>query len=116
MLFWLVATAAFAAGTEEPIVLGEVRWDVDGDGRSDRIVIRLVSPRVVPWMATERLEGKLVVTVKRASGQRTDTDISALIGRDVAVYDFQDGSVVVRDYNHDGRLDFNVGQQCADGA
>jgi hypothetical protein len=94
------------------IVLSEGKVRVQGYRRPARIVATLVAAQRVKHMTLDAHVGRLVVTVALEGKQPRVTNISDLIGR--PEMEFIDGSfdVVFADYNHDGQLDFNLGQEC----
>lgn len=94
---------------EAPVVLTEARRDLDGDGRADRLAVRMREGRryedTEPWCGRgEKHEGELALRVELARGPRSTVPLGEGFFRAGA------WSVVFADYNGDGRPDFNLGR------
>ena len=101
-------------------VISETACDIDGDGVAERIQIVLVSgKRYVdnPYCGGgEKWEGQFVVRVRTRTGRlRRETPLNRLfdpgVDKPMSLFFWTPKfRLVVHDYNHDGRMDFNLGQ------
>jgi len=77
-----------------------------------RLALKLLDAKPITWMGSEGHEGRLVAAVKLGRNAWVETDISDLIGEPRMSFIDDSWDIGFADYNHDGRLDFNVGEQC----
>ncbi len=116
----LASCAAPFAATNDcpPVVLGRAVQDFNGDGRNDVLsLVWMGGRRFVDedlWCgAGEKYTGQFVFRVAFAGGATVDTTFESLGLNDVfeffRAWSDQPWPIVTADYNHDGRLDFNVG-------
>ena len=117
-LFSLLALLSVGyARAEEPlpVTLTEVRVDVNGDGLPDIVSIRMTAGRrtndAEPWCGMgDKYEGTFVVSVN-ILGVETVTELNSLYPPRTTLWFWAaPWSLAVSDYNHDGLIDFNLGQ------
>jgi hypothetical protein len=102
-----------------PVVAKVVR-DFNADGRPDALTIELVSgKRYVDeelWCGSgDKYEGEFAVVVTLAGGKTVRHSLRELFGWDdspttTLFFPAKEWPIVLADYNHDGQLDFNLGQ------
>lgn len=102
--------AAASPAQEEQLRVASAAHDFDGDGRTDTLAVMMLDGRryddTAAWCGRgEKFEGRFAVEVRPAAG---DTTRFAL--RDYSFFRDRGDGVVLEDYDHDGRADFNLGQ------
>lgn len=115
-----LTTGLLREAASEPRVVTQAFADLDGDGRTDAIAVRMVSGRryvdETPWCGmsfggTPKYEGRFVLSVTLAGRGPVDTDLNALFGESGAMWFYDDAwPIVFRDLNSDGRPEFSLGQ------
>jgi hypothetical protein len=83
-----------------------------GRNQAARLALKLVGAKPITWMGFEAHEGRLVAAVKLGRKAWVETDIGDLIDEPTMSFIDDPWDIAFADYNHDGRLDFNVGKQC----
>lgn len=91
-------------------ILAEAVRDFDEDGQGDTLAVVMVRGRryddTSVWCGRgEKYEGEFVVTVRSAGGAATAFPLD-----DYEFFRAGEWDIVFADYDHDGRLDFNLGQ------
>jgi hypothetical protein len=81
-------------------------------GQPARVVIKLVDATSIGWMERDGHEGRVVAAVRLGRKPWVETDIGKLAGQSRMMFLDDEWDIVFADYNHDGRPDFNLGQQC----
>lgn len=109
-----------AARASDPAIVTQALVDLDGDGRLDRIELRMVSGRRYvderPWCGASqrgepKYEGRFALRVAPGGGRPIETDLNALFGESGDLWFYADAwQIAFRDYNRDGWLEFSLGQ------
>ncbi len=126
--WWEVATAwsnevsvEVAASDVGPLAIGRAAADFDHDGRADELSLLWLEGRHFDdedlWCGMgEKFEGKFAFRVAFADGRVVDTPLEAM-GPDLSEGIWfrscdkdRPHAIVTADYNHNGNIDFNVGQ------
>ena len=109
-----------AAYASEPVIVTQALADLDGNGRLDRIELRMVSGRRYvdekPWCGmsqggTPKYEGRFILRITPAGRRPVDTDLNALFGENGDMWFYANAwPIIFWDYNGDGRVEFSLGQ------
>ena len=111
MTVLLLGALLLTLAQPKAITLSEVAFRV-GRNQPARLVLKLLNAKPIMWMGSEAHEGRLLAAVKIGRNAWVETDISELIGEPAMTFIDDSWDIAIADYNHDGRLDFNVGEQC----
>ncbi len=104
--------------TGHPVVVSESRCDIDGDGSKEIIQIVLEKGRRYrdrePWCGNgEKWEGLFTIRVIKGASVISRESLNRLLfaAEGEEMFFWTPGfTLVFRDYNGDGRIDFNLGQ------
>ena len=119
-LVLLALSAAAPAGAGEarpPLVIASVQADLDGDGQAETLEVVLIKGRYFhdaePWCgAGDKWEGSFALRLLRGErllDQRPWGELFPRAGQEEAAFFWKPLTLVVADYNGDGRPDCNLG-------
>src|SRR5450759_1667957 len=121
LLVWLSMLAGMSLLAEEPVIVAQATGALSGHGRRDTIEIVMVSGEEyvdtevwcnMSYGGTPKYRGRFVVRVHLSGSRTVETDLGPLIGvgRSTLEFNGRGWPLVLRDLNHDGRLEFTLGQ------
>lgn len=118
LLLPLVAGAAPAGQAPSPMVIASAQADLDGDGQAEALEVVMLQGRrfqdAEPWCgAGDKWEGSFALRVRRGErllDQRAWGELFYPGGKsEETAFFWAPLALVLKDYNGDGRLDFNLG-------
>lgn len=118
ILQWFVGAVlmmSIGGATQARREIARASADFNHDGRPDVLSIAALSTRPVndrqPWCGAGRKDtGRFDVTVRLGGRESRTTDLNTLFRESSLSFTAGRWSIVVADYNGDGRPDFNLGQ------
>jgi len=96
-------------------VISSIDFDVVGDGKLETVEILLTGGRryvdEMPWCGMgDKWEGEFAVRVRSGERILSLVSVNELMGVESLFFHAPHFELVLQDYNHDGLIDFNLGQ------
>lgn len=121
LLLTLSLLTALSLHADDSLVVAEATLDVNGDGRPDTVQVVMVHGEKyidaepschMSYGGTPWYRGRFVVRVQLAGQKAVETELGLLFGKDRTTLEFNGSGwpLVFQDLNHDGRLEFTLGQ------
>ncbi len=102
------------AEIRKPVIISTSYYDIDHDGKKERIEILINKGRKIIekelWCgAGDRWEGDFIIRVRKGKKILFTLSLNKYMGEELSFY-APSFAIVFRDYNGDGDIDFNLGQ------